>query len=122
VVAILGGAKVSDKLKVINNLLNISDKILICGGMVFTFLKANGVNIGSSLVEEEMVSEAKRLLEIGEDKIVLPIDFKCAAEFADLPPVIRTTKEGLNSMMGLDIGEQSIAIFKEELSGAGTVF
>ncbi|MDR3330206.1 MAG: phosphoglycerate kinase [Mycoplasmataceae bacterium] len=122
VVAILGGAKVSDKLKVINNLLNISDKVLICGGMAYTFLKSQGIDIGTSLVEEEMVDEAKKILEHGKNKILLSQDFQCAPEFADVVPTYRTVEQGLNGLMGLDIGEKTIATFKEALTNAGTVF
>ncbi|MDR0739418.1 MAG: phosphoglycerate kinase [Mycoplasmataceae bacterium] len=122
VVTILGGAKVSDKLKVINNLLKIADKILICGGMAYTFLKAQGVDIGSSLLETEMLDEAKNILAKGKDKIILPQDFYCAPEFADVLPTIRTVTQGLNGVMGLDIGDQTLINFGSELVGAQTVF
>jgi phosphoglycerate kinase len=121
-VTILGGAKVSDKLKVINNLLKIADKILICGGMAYTFLKAQGVDIGSSLLETEMLDEAKNILAKGKDKIILPQDFYCAPEFADVLPTIRTVTQGLNGVMGLDIGDQTLINFGSELVGAQTVF
>ena len=73
-VAILGGAKVSDKIGVIENLLDKADKVLVGGGMMFTFLKAQGKNIGKSLCEEDKLELAKALLEKGGDKLVLPID------------------------------------------------
>jgi phosphoglycerate kinase len=122
VVAILGGAKISDKLKVIDNLLALADKVLICGGMAYTFLKSQGVDIGASLVEEEMVDEAKKILSKAKDKIILSQDFKCTTEFADMIPTYRTVEQGLNGVMGLDIGEKTISAFKEALAGAGTVF
>jgi phosphoglycerate kinase len=121
-VAILGGAKVSDKLKVIDNLLTLADKVLICGGMAYTFLKSQGVDIGTSLVEEEMVDESKKILNKAKNKIILSQDFKCATEFADMIPTYRTAEQGLNGVMGLDIGEKTVAAFKEALAGAGTVF
>ncbi|MDR0675331.1 MAG: phosphoglycerate kinase [Mycoplasmataceae bacterium] len=122
VVAILGGAKVSDKLKVINNLLNIADKVLICGGMAYTFLKTQGVDIGSSLLETEMLDEAKKILTKGKDKIILPQDFRCAPEFADVFPINRTKIQGLNGVMALDIGDQTLLNFGNALIGAQTVF
>ena len=78
VVAILGGAKVSDKIGVIKNLVNIADKILIGGGMAYTFLKAQGKEIGLSLLEEDKIDFAKELLESNGDQIVLPVDAKVA--------------------------------------------
>jgi phosphoglycerate kinase len=122
VIAILGGAKVSDKLKVINNLLTIADKILICGGMAYTFKKAQGMDIGTSLLEEEMLPEAKRLLEQAGNKIILSQDFYCAVEFADVQPIYRKASEGLNGVMGLDIGPDTVVSFAQSLKGAGAVF
>ena len=83
VVAILGGAKVSDKINVIKNLVNIADKIIIGGGMAYTFLKAQGKEIGISLLEEDKIDFAKDLLEKHGDKIVLPVDTKVAKEFSN---------------------------------------
>lgn len=122
VVAILGGAKVSDKLKVINNLLNIANKVLICGGMAYTFRKAQGIDIGTSLIEEEMLPEAKKLLELAGNRIILSQDFYCATEFADVTPTYRKASEGLNGVMGLDIGPDTVQAFTNALKGAGTVF
>ena len=82
-VAILGGAKVSDKIGVIENLLDKADKVLVGGGMMFTFLKAQGKNIGKSLCEEDKLDLAKALLEKGGDKLVLPVDTVAAKEFAN---------------------------------------
>jgi phosphoglycerate kinase len=122
VVAILGGAKVSDKLKVISNLLKIADKILICGGMAYTFLKAKGFDIGKSLLEQEMLQEAKRLLEVGKDKIVLPADYQCASEFADAVPKYHLVGDNIENLVVLDIGAKTVEIFNEVLESAGTVF
>jgi phosphoglycerate kinase len=121
-VAILGGAKVSDKLKVISNLLKIADKVLICGGMAYTFLKTQGVDVGSSLLETEMLDEAKKILEKGKDKIIFSQDFRCATEFADMQPTIRTLAQGLHGVMGLDIGDETLKVFTEALNKAQTVF
>ncbi|MDR1991460.1 MAG: phosphoglycerate kinase [Mycoplasmataceae bacterium] len=122
VIAILGGAKVSDKLKIINNLLNIADKVLICGGMAYTFLKVQGIDIGNSLLEEEMLTEAKNILNKGKNKILLSQDFRCATTFADAHPIERTVSEGLNGLMGLDIGNKTIETFTNELKQAKTIF
>lgn len=122
VVAILGGAKVSDKLKVIDNLLNIADKILICGGMAYTFLKAQGIDIGTSLYEPEMLDSAKQILAKGSDKINVSIDFMCGETFADVKPIYRTKEQGLAGVMGLDIGKETIKLFTKQLQNAGTVF
>jgi phosphoglycerate kinase len=121
-IAILGGAKVSDKLKVINNLLKIADKVIICGGMAYTFLKAQGIDIGSSLLETEMLDEAKNILANGKDKIILSQDFRCAQEFADVQPIERTVSQGLQGVMGLDIGPNTLQTFTNELNKAQTVF
>ncbi|RIL77807.1 phosphoglycerate kinase, partial [Staphylococcus equorum] len=83
VVAILGGAKVSDKIGVIENLLKIADKVLIGGGMAYTFLKAQGKEIGLSLLEADKIDFAKDLLERAGDQIVLPVDGKVAKEFSN---------------------------------------
>ncbi|MCR8613113.1 MAG: phosphoglycerate kinase [Mycoplasma sp.] len=120
-IAIIGGAKVSDKISVIENLLTKADKILIGGGMSYTFLKAQGHTIGTSLVEEDKIELAKSFLEKGKDKIVLPLDFAIASSFKDEP---RKETEGVDipeNMMGLDIGAKTIAKYKELLKGAKTV-
>ena len=81
-VAILGGAKVSDKIKVIESLLNKADKVIIGGGMAYTFLKAQGKEVGESLLEEDRIPLAKELLETAGDKIVLPVDVVIADDFS----------------------------------------
>lgn len=120
-VAILGGAKVSDKIGVIENLISKADKILIGGGMTYTFYKAKGMNIGNSLVEEDKVALAKELIEKAGDKLVLPIDSITAAEFSNDVPTEEHTGDVPNGQMGLDIGPETIALFAQELAGAKTV-
>lgn len=121
-VAIMGGAKISDKIKVIDNLLEIADKVLIGGGMANTFLKAQGLEIGRSLVEDEALPEARRLLEVGGDELVLPVDVAAAAEFdADAAHDFVPVDEIPAERMALDIGPRTIEAFKKELEGAKMV-
>ena len=121
-VAILGGSKVSDKIGVIENLLEKADKVLIGGGMTYTFYKAQGIEIGNSLVEEDKLDVAKALLEKSNGKLILPIDSKEANAFADYTEVKDTEGEAVDSgFLGLDIGPKSIAKFDQELTGAKTV-
>ncbi|MFW7403391.1 phosphoglycerate kinase [Vagococcus fluvialis] len=120
-VAILGGAKVSDKIGVIENLIDKADKILIGGGMTYTFNKALGREIGKSIVELDKVDLAKSLLEKAGDKIILPVDTVCAADFDnDAPTEIHEENIPAN-LEGLDIGPKSIELFTKELQGAKTV-
>ena len=120
-VAILGGAKVSDKIKVINNLLPKVDKIIICGGMAYTFLAAQGYDIGKSICEPDMFQYAKDMLAKGKDKIVLTLDAVCAKEFADVSGITIDIKDGFKDYQGLDIGDKTIALFNKILDGAKTV-
>lgn len=121
-VAILGGAKVSDKINVIDNLLNIADKVIVGGGMAYTFYKAMGYEVGTSLLEEDRVEVAKRVIEKAGDKLVLPIDTVVAKEFApDAAHEVVKASEIPSDMMGLDIGPESVALFKDALEGAQTV-
>ncbi|MGT2833551.1 phosphoglycerate kinase [Streptococcus halotolerans] len=121
-VAILGGSKVSDKIGVIENLLNKADKVLIGGGMTYTFYKAQGIEIGNSLVEEDKLEVAKELLEKSNGKLILPVDSKEANAFADYTEVRDTDGEAVSEgFLGLDIGPKSIAKFEEALEGAKTV-
>ncbi|WP_297597683.1 phosphoglycerate kinase [uncultured Cetobacterium sp.] len=121
-VAILGGAKVSDKIGVIENLLVKADKILIGGAMMFTFFKALGKNTGTSLVEEDKVELAKSLLEKAEGKIILPIDTVICKEFSnDAPHSVVSVDEIPNDEMGLDVGPATVKLFTEQLVGAKTV-
>lgn len=121
-VAILGGSKVSDKIGVIENLLEKADKVLIGGGMTYTFYKAQGIEIGNSLVEEDKLDVAKALLEKANGKLILPVDSKEANAFADYTEVKDTEGEAVDPcFLGLDIGPKSIAKFDEALTGAKTV-
>ena len=120
---ILGGSKVSDKIGVITNLVNKADYILICGGMAFTFLKAAGFSIGSSLLEKEKLSYCKNLLDKYENKIILPIDIITAKEIKEN---IKTNERFLGEInedeIGLDIGPKSIEVFKQYLVEDKTIF
>ena len=121
-VAILGGAKVSDKIGVIKHLLNKADKVLIGGGMAYTFMKAQGLEIGKSLLEADKVELAKELLESAGDKLILPIDAKMAHEFGnDVEITIAKNEEFPADQMALDIGPASVELFAKELEGAKTV-
>ena len=121
-VAILGGSKVSDKIGVIENLLEKADKVLIGGGMTYTFYKAQGIEIGNSLVEEDKLDVAKALLEKANGKLILPVDSKEANAFADYTEVKDTEGEAVDpGFLGLDIGPKSIAEFDKALTGAKTV-
>ena len=121
-VAILGGSKVSDKIGVIENLLAKADKVLIGGGMTYTFFKAQGIEIGNSLVEEDKLDVAKALLEKSNGKLILPVDSKEANAFADYTEVKYTEGEAVDpGFLGLDIGPKSIAEFDKALTGAKTV-
>ena len=121
-VAILGGSKVSDKIGVIENLLEKADKVLIGGGMTYTFYKAQGIEIGNSLVEEDKLDVAKALLEKANGKLILPVDSKEANAFTGYTEVRDTEGEAVSEgFLGLDIGPKSIAKFDEALTGAKTV-
>ena len=122
VVAILGGAKVSDKIGVIKNLVNIADKIIIGGGMAYTFLKAQGKEIGLSLLEEDKIDFAKELLEKNGDQIVLPVDCKVAKEFSNDAKITEVSIDEIPSdQEAMDIGPNTIELFTKELQGAHTV-
>lgn len=124
-VAILGGAKVSDKINVINNLIDKCDTVIIGGGMAYTFIKATGGSIGTSLCEEDKLDLARDLLKKAEEKgvkLLLPVDTVCGDHFgADAEPVVYETDKIPDGMMGLDIGEKTIARFSEAVQDAGTV-
>jgi len=119
-VAILGGAKVSDKIEVIENLMKIVDKLLIGGAMAYTFLRAQGQPTGKSLVEEDKIELAKDLLERAQGKLLLPSDHVVAAEFKAGAPsqVVAQIPDGL---MALDIGPDTIAAYKAEIAKARTI-
>ena len=118
---ILGGAKVSDKIGLIENLLPKCDKILIGGGMAFTFLKAEGYNIGNSLLDEESLDFCKKILKENEDKIILPVDVVCNDEYVDTEGSVKDITELTDNEMGLDIGPNTVNIFKNNLASAKTV-
>ncbi len=121
-VAILGGAKVSDKIGVIENLLKKADKILIGGGMAYTFMKTLGYNIGTSIVENDKLDLAKSLLDKANGKIILPVDLVVSKEFAEnASHRVTTYKDIQDDEMGLDIGPKTIKLFTKELKGAKTV-
>ena len=120
-IAILGGAKVSDKIGVIEALCEKADKILIGGAMMFTFLKALGKNIGASKCEEDKIDLAKELLAKAGSKLVLPVDAVCAKEFADVPGVVKSVDALAADDMGLDIGPKTLEVFASVLAGAKTV-
>lgn len=121
-VAILGGAKVSDKIGVIENLIQKADKILIGGGMMFTFLKAQGYETGKSICEMDKLDLAKELLEKGKDKIVLPVDCLLTKEFSNDAKYRESSISDIKEdEMGLDVGPKTIELFKEVLKNAKTV-
>jgi phosphoglycerate kinase len=120
---VLGGSKVSDKLAVIENLAGKADSLIIGGGMCFTFLAAQGLTVGTSLLQEEMIDTCRRLLEEYGDVIHLPVDVVVASEFkADSAPETVAVKNIPAEKMGLDIGPESVARFTALLSNARTIF
>jgi phosphoglycerate kinase len=120
---VLGGSKVSDKLAVIENLAKKADSLIIGGGMCFTFLAAQGVSVGTSLLQEEMIDTCRKLLEDYGDVIHLPVDIVVAAEFAaDSPPETVQADRIPDGKMGLDIGPGSVRRFTTLLSNAETIF
>ena len=120
-VAILGGAKVSDKIAVIENLLDKADKVIIGGGMAYTFMKAQGKEIGISLCEDDKVEYARELMAKAGDKLVLPIDTVVAKEFSNDAPSRVAEGDIQPDEEGLDIGPKSVELFKNTLEGAKTV-
>lgn len=121
-VAILGGSKVSDKIGVIENLLSKADKVIIGGGMAYTFLKAQGYEIGTSLVEDDKLDLAKELIEKAAGKLILPLDHKVANAFAGYTEVKETADQNIPAgFMGLDVASKTIADYNTQLEGAKTV-
>src|SRR4051794_8935683 len=119
-IAILGGAKVSDKIEVIQNLLKFADRLLIGGAMAYTFMKAKGEPTGKSLVEADKVDLAKQLLQSSGDKLMLPVDHVVAKELkAGVDTSVVTTIP--DDQMGLDIGPETIKAFEQVISGAKTI-
>jgi phosphoglycerate kinase len=122
-VVVLGGSKVSDKLAVIEALLPKVDRLLVGGGMCFTFLKAQGHEVGRSLLEADQVDTCRRLLDEAGERIVLPVDVVCAPEFsADAPTTTVAADQIPGDQLGLDVGPRTVEVFASELAGARTVF
>ena len=126
VLAILGGAKVSSKLSILYNLIKNVDKIIIGGGMAYTFIKAKGGQIGNSLVEDELITNAQEILRLAQKldkKIILPLDTKASKEFDNNDQISTfNSKEIEDGWMGLDIGEKSMEIFHQEILTSNTIF
>ena len=123
-VAILGGSKVSDKIAVINNLLEKVDTIIIGGGMAYTFLKAQGYKIGTSLCEDDRLDYAKEMIEKAAAKgvkFLLPVDHRVAAEFKDVEATVTEGQDIPDGFMGLDIGPKTEALYAEAIKDAKTV-
>jgi phosphoglycerate kinase len=126
--AILGGSKISGKIDVLENLLNIADKILIGGGMMYTFFKAMGLNIGKSILEEDKIELAKEVMNKAKSlnkELLLPLDFVIADKFENAANKKTTAfdkmTDDLNQWMGMDIGEKTIEIFKKEILNSKTI-
>lgn len=124
-IAIMGGAKVGDKIKVIENLLTKVDTLIIGGGMTYTFYKAMGLEIGTSILDADNIDLAKMLLEKATSlnvKLLLPVDIVCADEFSNDAKYQTYSRDQIPSdMMGLDIGEETIKLYSEEIAKAKTV-
>ncbi len=124
-VAILGGSKVSSKIGVINNLLDVADAIIIGGGMAYTFAKAQGGTVGQSLLEADWLDYCNEMLAKAKDRgvsLLLPVDTMCAREFSpDAQPVLHDAGAIPDDMMGMDIGPRTIELYTQAVKGAGTV-
>lgn len=120
-VAVLGGAKVSDKIKVIRNLLGKVDAMLIGGAMAYTFLKQQGVGVGGSLVEEDRLDVAAELLAEGGDKIKLPVDHVCARKIDAEAEAATFDEEVPDGWIGLDIGPRTVELFEQQIGRAALV-
>jgi 3-phosphoglycerate kinase len=122
-VAILGGAKVSDKLGVIESLLRTADSLLVGGAMCFTFFKARGYEVGDSLVEDDYLEEAKRLMDEAGERLVLPVDVVVAEKIEEGAEAGTVAADSIPSgKMGLDIGPETVALFEERIAEARTIF
>lgn len=126
VLAILGGAKIKDKINMIHNILNVANKVIIGGAMAYTFLVAKGYNVGASTIEKDKVPIAKMLLDIAEKnhvKIILPVDHVVAQEFSFMADSITIPTSGFKANdIGMDIGMHTIKLFKNEINSARTIF
>ncbi|BET37720.1 phosphoglycerate kinase [Spiroplasma ixodetis] len=121
-IAVLGGAKVSDKIDVIKQLLTKADKVLVGGGMAYTFMKALNYKIGDSLLEKDKIDIAKEIIKLGKEKLILPIDFVIVPEFKDIKGKITTNENIDDGYEGMDIGPKTIKLFENNLINAKTVF
>jgi phosphoglycerate kinase len=122
-VAILGGAKVSDKLGVIESLLGKADSLLVGGAMCFTFFKALGYEIGDSLVEDDYLEEARRLMGEADERLILPVDVVVADAMEEDAESETVPVDGIPAgRLGLDIGHDTVALFERHISGARTIF
>lgn len=124
-IAIMGGAKVGDKIKLIENLLNKVDTLLIGGGMAYTFLKAKGYEIGTSILDEESIDLADKLMKDAESKgvnMLIPVDVVCASEFSNDADKKTVSADSIPvDMMGMDIGPETVKLFAGEVAKAATV-
>ena len=124
-VAILGGAKVSDKIGVISNLIDKCDTIIIGGGMAYTFMKYLGHNIGTSLLEADWVDKAGEMMQTAKDKgvkFLIPVDNRCGKEYKEDTEVLVCKSDDIpDGWMGLDIGPKTEKLFADAIDGAGTV-
>jgi 3-phosphoglycerate kinase len=122
-VAILGGAKVSDKLGVIESLLGTADSLLVGGAMCFTFFKALGYEIGNSLVEDDYLEEARRLMGEADERLILPVDVVVADAMEDDVETVTVPVDAIPAgKLGLDIGHDTVALFERHISDARTIF
>ena len=124
-IAILGGAKVSDKIEVIENMMKLADAVLIGGAMAYTFLKAEGLAVGKSLVEEDKLDLARKLRSEAQQRgfpLLLPVDHVLGSEFkADAKTQVTSVSETPDGWMGLDIGPKTVATYKQKIAGAKTI-
>jgi 3-phosphoglycerate kinase len=121
-VVIVGGAKIKDKIHALKNLLEKADKVLIGGGVAYTFLKAEGVNVGSSLTEDEMINWAKDALSEYRDKIFLPIDHVAAESIEKRKTYMVVDYEIPSGLKGFDIGPKTVRKYTSEIKGIGSIF
>lgn len=122
IISVVGGAKIADKIILLEKLMTMSDQVIIGGGMAFTFLKALGVNCGKSIVEEEMIDTAKALYKKYEKKIVLPLDLLVSKTFENTEPQVCSIEKIPEDMMGLDVGPKTVKKYQKVLSLANTIF
>ncbi len=124
VTLILGGAKIDSKLSLINRFLDQANTILIGGGMAFTFLKAQGKEVGNSLVDDALLPTAHQIIQMSKHhqvKLVFPVDFNCARNLDEKPVGIYSHRDMPNDLMGLDIGIRTVGIFQDYIDHSGTV-